>query len=223
MDMLIGLVGNIGSGKSTAAKYMVKGFSFKELCFAHPLKIACDSIFRYPKNWGKKATQKEKDDFVPGFYFTYREFLQKFGTEFGRKIIQKNLWIKLLEKKLINGKCKNFVISDVRFKNECKFILAHGGILLKIERPVDDEGEHKIENAESVDKSIEFRIDNTKSTYDITERRVVDRSIGDKLDGENVDKYIKFRVDNTGTMHNFKNNLDTFFLDNFNMCYGYNK
>lgn len=139
--MLIGIMGSIGSGKSTVADYLVKNHGFIEYSFAKPLKQIAEILqFEHHQIYG---TQDEKLEINKFWGISGREFLQKFGTEICRDTLptiipnmnmnNNTLWIRLFEK--MYSPDKNIVISDVRFTDEINKIKELGGFIIKIERP----------------------------------------------------------------------------------------
>lgn len=103
---------------------------------------------------------------------TPRLLLQLLGTECGRDIIHPNIWVnatmaeykplmtrhtelidlsKNTREKVSKDyplKYPNWVISDVRFKNEAKAIKDKGGILIRVDRPgFEETGQHLSETA----------------------------------------------------------------------------
>lgn len=78
--------------------------------------------------------------------YTYREFLQRLGTEAIRNQIHPNTWVNALfaDYKINNPKegktystldMPNWIITDVRFPNEAKAIKDRGGLVIKVDRP----------------------------------------------------------------------------------------
>ena len=131
--MLIGLCGRIGSGKSHVSG-ILKTYNFKELSFAEPLKQIGEILgFTYNELY------INKNDINNTWNISGRTFLQKFGTDIMRDSLVKtipsmdNVWIKLLNNKLIKHKNEKIVISDVRFQDEYDLIKSHGGIIIQME------------------------------------------------------------------------------------------
>jgi len=61
---IVGLCGDIGSGKSAAASYLTKAYNFKEYSFAEKLKRLCKDIYQLPHE-GAFGTQAQKLEPVP--------------------------------------------------------------------------------------------------------------------------------------------------------------
>jgi len=138
--MIIGLVGKARAGKDTFAEYLSKIFltdfdiEFLRLAFADELKCLCMEHFglTYEQLWGNKK-EVEDSRFVKsdGSFLTAREILQMVG-EFYRSI-DNDFWVKKVAKTIGSGD-KNFIITDIRYVNEAKYIKSKHGILIKIIR-----------------------------------------------------------------------------------------
>lgn len=137
--MIIGLVGSIGSGKGTVGSILVEN-GYVADSFAKPLKDACASIFGWPRNllegdtevsrlWREKPDAYWSENF--GYEFSPRLALQLMGTEAGRDVFHKDIWIISL---LNRAKGKNVVVTDVRFQNEIEHIQNNGGKVVRVIR-----------------------------------------------------------------------------------------
>lgn len=171
MSIIIGICGNIGSGKTISAEYLKKNHKFLEYAFADPLKkIASVLGFEEKQLYG---TQEDKLQKNKHWGISAREFMQQFGTDICRDTIPKiipnmdmgdsgSIWVKLFEIYMENLKKTNkltcIVVSDVRFHNESESIKRHGGIIIKINRPNKKNGyEFKHTSEMSIDK-IEYDV-----------------------------------------------------------------
>ncbi len=142
--MIIALSGRIGSGKNTVAEYLVKKYDFIEESFAKPVKDCLSAIFQWDRNmldgltehdrkiresrdewWEKKLDKKE---------FSPRKAMTFFGTEIMRDKFNENIWLYSLEKRLLNIKNRNVVITDCRFTNEMEFLKSRNAISILIEK-----------------------------------------------------------------------------------------
>jgi hypothetical protein len=141
--MIIGFVGFIGSGKDTAADYLVNFHGFRRDSFANTLKDAVSAVFGWDRIMleGRTKEAREWREQVDPWWaerlktptLTPRWVLQYWGTEVCRKGFHDDIWIASLENKLRNSK-DDIVISDVRFPNEIKAIHNAGGKVIRVKR-----------------------------------------------------------------------------------------
>jgi hypothetical protein len=131
---VLGLAGPAGSGKTTIAGILVRDWGFKELSFAKPLKAALAAM-----GLPEPATQELKEAIIPWLGVSWRHCAQTLGTEWGRKLVNPNLWV-LATMQNLNPRC-NYVFSDVRFENESKAIREIGGNVVHIKGRAHDMAE----------------------------------------------------------------------------------
>jgi hypothetical protein len=146
--MIIGFVGFIGSGKDTAADYLVNFHGYRRDSFAGPLKDAISLIFGWDRTLleGRSIESREWREQVDEWWadrlgiphLTPRFIMQHWGTEVLRNNFHDDIWIASLENK-IRKTTDNIVISDVRFTNEIKSIHNSGGLVVRIKRGPDPE------------------------------------------------------------------------------------
>jgi hypothetical protein len=146
--MIIGFVGFIGSGKDTAADYLVNTHGFRRDSFANTLKDAVAAVFGWDRVLleGRTKEAREWREQVDTWWaerlnmpkLTPRWVLQYWGTEVCRDAFHDDIWIASLENKM-RKTTDNIVISDVRFPNEIKAIHNAGGIVVRVKRGDDPE------------------------------------------------------------------------------------
>jgi hypothetical protein len=146
--MIIGFVGFIGSGKDTAADYLVNFHGYRRDSFANTLKDAVACVFGWDRTLleGRTKEAREWREQVDTWWaerlnmpnLTPRLMLQLWGTEVCRNGFHDDIWIASLENKM-RKTSDNIVISDVRFPNEIKAIHNAGGIVVRIKRGADPE------------------------------------------------------------------------------------
>lgn len=144
--MRIGLVGFASCGKGTVADFLVEKYGFTKLSFADSLKDAVSAIFCWPRHLLEGDT-KESREFREtvdewwtkkfGWTVTPRIILQKVGTDALRNVINPDIWIFSIEKRMEG--IENVVIADVRFPNEMKFIRDVGGFNIRVKRGPEPE------------------------------------------------------------------------------------
>jgi hypothetical protein len=143
--MIIGICGLIGSGKDTAADYLVGFHGFRRDSFAGTLKDAVSAVFGWDRELieGRtpeaRAWREQVDTWwaerlqMP--HLTPRWILQYWGTEVCREHFHDDIWIAALESRLAR-RADHTVISDVRFPNEIKAIKQQGGRIVWVQRGV---------------------------------------------------------------------------------------
>jgi hypothetical protein len=143
--MIVGFVGFIGSGKDTAADYLVNFHGFRRDSFANTLKDAVANVFGWDRTLleGRTKEAREWREQVDTWWaerlnmphLTPRWILQYWGTEVCRQGFHDDIWIASVENKM-RKTTDNIVISDVRFPNEIKAIHNAGGIVVRVQRGV---------------------------------------------------------------------------------------
>lgn len=146
--MIIGFVGFIGSGKDTAADYLVNFHEFRRDSFANTLKDAVAAVFGWDRTLleGRTKEAREWREQVDEWWakrlgmpnLTPRWVLQYWGTDVCRNHFHDDIWIASLENKM-RKTTDNIVISDVRFPNEIKAIHNAGGLVIRIKRGPEPE------------------------------------------------------------------------------------
>ena len=188
---LIGISGKISSGKDLAGKILndLSGDIFENKKFADKLKdivcmlIGCtreqleDREFK-EKELGEEWRQYFNDDYdlvcekesTFSSLLTPRKLLQLFGTEAGRQVIHNNIWVNALfaDYDTSSNYDSNWIITDVRFPNECQAIKDRGGIVIKINRDSDVVDNHSSETALDNYDGFDFVVDNNGSIDDLT-------------------------------------------------------
>jgi len=150
---LIGVTGLARSGKDHAAAYLARHMDLYKYAFAEPLKTMLKSVF------GDHFHEGDRSGICPETCKSYRVMMQTLGTEWGRELMNPQVWVNLVEKKRkwveagcpfeadssrfsnlkVNGEdlIKGMVLSDVRFDSEAEYLQIHGGVILEIVRPLE--------------------------------------------------------------------------------------
>jgi hypothetical protein len=140
--MIIGICGFIGSGKDTAADYLVNFHGYRRESFASSLKDAVANVFGWDRQLlegrttASRAWREQRDEWWSarlGRDITPRYILQYWGTEVIRDGFHDDMWIASLENKIRTSR-DNIVITDCRFPNEIKAIRAQGGKIIWVQR-----------------------------------------------------------------------------------------
>lgn len=128
--MLIGLAGLKQSGKSTAGDYLANVYKFDHTSFAAPMRrFAMDVLYM---NEVQLELGKEQPIAFLDNKITPRKFLQTLGTDWGRRMIHPDLWVRSCMMRIRLE--RNTVVSDCRFDNEAHAIRAMGGKIVQIKR-----------------------------------------------------------------------------------------
>ena len=169
--MIIGFVGFIGSGKDTAADYLVNFHGFRRDSFANTLKDAVAAVFGWDRVLleGRTKEAREWREQVDTWWaerlgipeLTPRWVLQRWGTEVCRKGFHDDIWIASVENKM-RKTTDNIVISDVRFPNEIKAIHNAGGLVVRIKRGPDPEWYQDAVNMNAGNTNMSWMISKTR-------------------------------------------------------------
>lgn len=155
---VIGLVGYAGSGKDTVARYMRDHKKYERVASADPIKRMVMSLMEASGFVGRGIHPEDPDfydffekhkntEMFPGA--TLRRVLQTLGTEWGRKLIDQDIWVRCsieITRSFLSS--EHLVVwTDVRFPNEADAVLNEfGGQLWYIYRPGMDVMKHESES-----------------------------------------------------------------------------
>jgi hypothetical protein len=134
---VIGLSGFAQSGKTTAALYLEKKYGVRRKHIAEPLRamlavllqangMSSDMITRYLEG-------DLKEELIPELGVTSRYAQITLGTEWGRQMINQNLWAWTWARGVQDG--ESVMNDSVRFPNEAAAIRELGGVVIMIKRP----------------------------------------------------------------------------------------
>lgn len=159
---IVALTGVARSGKDTVAGFM-NSFSYQRVAFADAVKemvLALDPIIDGEVE-DCRFGDNERDHQKVGFrrlqhyvaaggmekakeHPEVRRLLQRMGTEAGREVLGKNIWIDVARTKITSVLAGNgrVVVTDCRFVNEAEAIRKMGGVIWKLERPGAGIGTH---------------------------------------------------------------------------------
>lgn len=139
-DTLIGLAGRAGSGKDSAAAYLVQQYGFVQAAFADPIRSMVLLCLEEAGVDHAYLTERSlKDQVIPGLGVSARGLMQSIGTEVGRAL-EADLWVRHLALRLglhpaaFAPVHDRIVISDVRFPNEQRWVVAAGGGVIRLHR-----------------------------------------------------------------------------------------
>ena len=149
---LIGIAGPARAGKDTLASYMLDnlGDNWTRSSFAAPIKKMLEAI-------GVDCSDDAKAVVDDAFGDTPRHMMQTLGTEWGRNLIDGDIWVKAFAR-LNAGKC--VIVPDVRFENEAALVREHG-VLIHLVGRGGINSNHATENALGF-KAGDIVIDNSR-------------------------------------------------------------
>lgn len=131
MNRIIAFTGPAGAGKSTAAAVVAARYGYYRLSFAAPIRAMLMAFGLTGEQLG--AGKEQPLDWLPGQ--TPRRLMQTLGTEWGRQLVDPNIWVKLAMRRAqwaLGQQFAGVVFDDCRFDNEAMAIREAGGIVVKI-------------------------------------------------------------------------------------------
>ena len=141
---LVGVSGYMHSGKSTTADMLVEK-GFVRVPLAKPLKDMLVTL-------GLTEAQVRGDEKnIPDHEIlngvTPRLAMQTLGTEWGRQLIDSNIWVNAWwsQAKALLKRGYDVVCDDVRFSNEYDFLQPRAAAMVMVKRPGCEAGEHASE------------------------------------------------------------------------------
>jgi hypothetical protein len=181
MFKVIGIIGQLNTGKDTLSNVFTESHMFYPMAFADPLKLILQNLFDLSDFdlWGPSGSRP----------LIVRDMLQALGTDFARKF-DPDIWVKHMMKRIETFKTDGFdhlfpsrkgftrnsgiIATDIRFPNEAKMLVEqHKAYLIKIIRPdnfrmsTPDQAQHISEHvAASIPDSMVFRTVNNAGTLE---------------------------------------------------------
>ena len=142
--VVIGISGYANAGKDTLADLLVEHFRFSKLAFADPMRemaMAIDPVVGYAAGEDGEDVVIRYSDAVAqvgyqeakSLYPEIRRFLQRLGTDAGRKILGEDVWVDSGIKRAEQH--PRAVFADLRFTNEAQAIRRREGLVFRVNRP----------------------------------------------------------------------------------------
>lgn len=170
---IVGIAGNMGSGKDTVtgmlkSQLQAKGQDVAVLRFAGLLKRMATFYFGWDGTKGDRSVMIDNEQ-----YFGGRQLLQGLGNVF-RNEIDKDYWIKQLAKDAdkIAAHIDYCLIPDCRFINEAKWIKSMSGKLIYVSRPghVGDSDPSETEmDSVAFQNLVDMRVENNRDLKELEE------------------------------------------------------
>lgn len=136
--IMIGLIGQRGSGKSTFATHICNKYGFHEYAYGTAVKQICQQMFLLTDEQLVDRELKEAID--PRWGMSPRQMFQWMGTNIVRRQLDDKFWINRINHEMVRDGHNMIVVSDVRFQNELdnvhEFADKHGyrSIIIRISR-----------------------------------------------------------------------------------------
>lgn len=128
---IIGIAGPARVGKDTVANFILAEVGGYRYSFADPIyamlrQLGIDMSDPY---W-----EMRKEETIPALGTSPRHMMQTLGTEWGRQLINPDLWVILAHQRLLhNG--PGMIVPGVRFENEALWIRKNGGRIIHLSCP----------------------------------------------------------------------------------------
>lgn len=154
-------------GKTYAANYLVRQKGYEKASFADKLKQVAGQIFPFNSRHMLPANKEKKCEFGD---FSPREFHVKLGEfirYWDKDYFIKNLSLPMEEK---------VVIDDVRLKQEADYLRTLGAIIVRVERPKEDNPYEETTDTSEVDLD-DYEFDYTIERWDNTTRTKLEQSV----------------------------------------------
>lgn len=131
--ILIGLTGPARSGKDSTGEVLQRRGGFYRYAITKPLKAMLECLGVGLDDWSD--AKKELDIPWLGAGVSPRYLAQTLGTEWGRNLVHRDLWLLLAQRWTETlAPDERVVVTDVRFDNEADWIRESGGELWHIQR-----------------------------------------------------------------------------------------
>lgn len=160
---LIGITGRAGAGKDTIGYHLRRNFGYKPVAFADPIRRALVAMLDIDEMHFSHAY---KEQVLPQFGKSPRQLMQTLGTEWGRNLVNPDLWLIVARGSIEQhwSQSNRVVITDVRFENEANLIREMGGVVWHVLRAASGtQHAHASENGVSFQPDTDRMIDNNTS------------------------------------------------------------
>lgn len=136
LPRVVALTGAAGSGKSTVANYLIEHYGYFRIKFADPLKDML-RIIGLGEMHIEGQLKETPIEWLDGR--TPRYLMQTLGTEWGRHMVSRDIWVAIWQNKVESWLHANpeyrIVVDDCRFANEAETVREMGGRIVALHRP----------------------------------------------------------------------------------------
>ena len=131
LPQLVGLSGRSGSGKDTAAAYLIHHHGYVRVAIADPIKRVVGELFDFDD---AMLWEDARDTMVPRIGLTPRQVYQRFGTACLE--LDSEVWVRAWKERasLLIADGARVVCTDVRTQAEVNAVLDLGGVCWRLER-----------------------------------------------------------------------------------------
>jgi hypothetical protein len=128
---LVGITGRARSGKDTFAGLLQTYLGGTIYSMADPIRNMLRGL---GINMSDPYWQVRKEESIPIFGKSPRELMQTLGTEWGRQLVNPQIWVILAHRERMNAINSAMIVPDIRFDNEANWVRKSGGLIVRIER-----------------------------------------------------------------------------------------
>lgn len=138
-------------GKSTAAEFLELKYGYRRLSFAEPLRSMIGALMasaglNYNQVYFYMNEGKEHQ--IPVVGRSFRDLARTLGTEWGRNLVDQDLWTNIAKQKILEPFNEDRVcVDDMRFQNEADLLRFHGFKLVKVVRDTGRQDSHTSDTA----------------------------------------------------------------------------
>lgn len=160
---VIGISGPARSGKDTVAAFIIAARGGYRYSFADPIRqmLAPLGVDMTDPYW-----IDHKEQVIPALGVSPRRLMQTLGTDWGREMINPDLWLLLALQRLYNLG-PGMIIPDVRFNNEAEWVRAKGGRIVRLERKAVTPVEEHVSEAGIEPHHTDINISNNGTLEDL--------------------------------------------------------
>lgn len=127
--MIIGISGKARAGKDLLASFMVKE-GWEKLSFAKSLKNDVKEAFGLTNDHVNGALKEEPCELLNGY--SPRQLMIEYGNLFRK--YDEDHWVRLAMAETSHNPGVNYVVTDLRYRNEVEIIRNYGGLIVRLDR-----------------------------------------------------------------------------------------